>query len=162
MISITYPHGDYSSADLAIKLQALAQTNSQKIYVVPKHFGRDKTNIYKNLENTNAALLLLHDKLGLDKPTKDEVVYLVKKKAVVYSIAPIETRKHLKLPNGVTSFYYDQAKSGDFLKTVQKIISDLEKVKKEKSNDDNLGGLLLLMALVILVISAVFSSDDKK
>lgn len=160
MISILYPEGDFTSADIAIKLQALAQTQSEQIFIVPKHFGRNDENVYKNLGKSKTAMLLLHDKVALDSGTVKEVELLISNGAIVYSIAPIEARSNLKLPPKVSSHFYDKLKSGDFLNTVQNIITDLKKQKDTTSLGNDFGGILLVMALIILVIAA-FSNDKK-
>ncbi|MBX2957225.1 MAG: hypothetical protein KF846_13765 [Cyclobacteriaceae bacterium] len=160
MISILYPEGDFTSADIAIKLQALAQAQSEQIFIVPKHFGRNDENVFKNLSASKTALLLLHDKVALDGATKKEVEFLINKGAVIYSIAPIEAKSSLILPQKVSSHYYDRHKSGDFLNTVQSIVTDLQRRKDTISLDNDFGGILLVMALIILVIAA-FSNDKK-
>jgi hypothetical protein len=160
MISILYPEGDFTSADIAIKLQALALAQSEQIFIVPKHFGRNDENVYKNLGASKTAILLLHDKMALDAGTKKEVDYLISIGAIIYSIAPIEASKSLRLPPKVSSHFYDRMKSGDFLNTVQNIITDLKKQKDTIPLGDDFGGILLVMALIILVIAA-FSNDKK-
>jgi hypothetical protein len=162
MISILYPKEDFTSADIAIKLQALAQEQSEQIFIVPKHFGRNEENVYKKLSESNTALLLLHDKLALDDATRKEVNFLLKKGATIYSIAPNEAKSSLNLSKKkkVSSHYYDRFKSGDFLKTVQDIINHLNMRKEAKSSDNDLGIILLVLALIILVIAA-FSNDKK-
>jgi len=160
MISILYPEGDFTSADIAIKLQALAQVQSEQIFIVPKHFGRNSENVYKNLDASKTALLLLHDKIALDVDTKKEIEFLISKGAIIYSIAPIEAKKSLMLPQKVSSHYYDRLKSGDFLNTVQSIVTDLQKRKDTVSLGDDFGGILIVMALIILIIAA-FQNDKK-
>ncbi len=160
MISILYPEGDFTSADIAIKLQALGQTQSEQIFIVPKHFGRNNENVYKNLGASSTALLLLHDKLILDSDTKNEIEFLTSKGAIVYSIAPIEARNSMSLPQKVSAHYYNRLKTGDFLSTVQSIIADLQKRKDSTSFGNDFGGILIVMALIILIIAAF--QDDKK
>lgn len=161
MITILYPEGDFTSADIAIKLQALAQVQSEQVFIVPKHFGRNSENVYKNLGTSKTALLLLHDKVTLDTDTKKEIEFLISKGAIIYSIAPIEAKNSLILPQKVSSHYYDRLKSGDFLNTVQSIVTDLQKRKKDTiSFGDEFGGILIVMALIILIIAA-FQNDKK-
>jgi len=160
MISILYPEGDFTSADIAIKLQALAQAQSEQIFIVPKHFGRNSENVYKNLGASKTALLLLHDKMTLDVDTRKEIDFLITRGAIIYSIAPIEAKNSISLPQRVSSHYYDRLKSGDFLNTVQSIITDLQKRKDTISLGNDFGGILLVMALIILIIAA-FENDKK-
>lgn len=98
--------------------------------------------------------------MALDDGTKKEIDFLTSKGAIIYSIAPIEAKHYLKLPSKVSSHYYDRLKSGDFLNTVQSIVTDLRKQKDTISLGDDFGGILLVMALIILVIAA-FSNDKK-
>ncbi|MEJ0057676.1 MAG: hypothetical protein WDN75_19740 [Bacteroidota bacterium] len=114
MISILYPEGDYTSADIAIKLQSLAQAQAGQIFIVPKHFGRNDENVYKNLGSSETAILLSHDKFTLDDATKKELVFLLNNKAKIYSIAPVQSKRSLDLPVGISSHFYDQSEPGDF------------------------------------------------
>lgn len=152
MISILYPKDDYTSADIAIKLQALAADQANKIFIVPKHYGRNKENINKNLAKSRTAIFLSHDMSELDPSTRKELELLLAHKANVYSITPTQSKKSMILPKGITShYYYDQQQPGDFLNTVKKIADDVQK-KKNASSD--FGALLVVMALIILVIAA--------
>jgi hypothetical protein len=160
MISILYPEGDFTSADIAIKLQALGQVQSEQIFIVPKHFGRNSENVHKNLNSSRTALLLLHDKIALDAETKKEIEFLIAKGATIYCIAPIEAKKALMLSQKVSSHFYNRQKSGDFLNTVQSIVSDLQKRKDKISLGDDFGGILMVMAFIILIIAA-FQNDKK-
>ena len=38
LIAIIYPKEDYKAANVALKVQALAQSKNQRVYVVPKTF----------------------------------------------------------------------------------------------------------------------------
>jgi len=135
MISILYPEGDYTSADIAIKLQALAQAQANQVFIVPKHFGRNDENVYKNLKASKTAILLIHGKSTLDESTLTELKYLLKNKSRIYSIAPTQAKKSIKLPPGIFGHFYDKRKPGDFLNTVQNIVTDLQNQKQPVSAD---------------------------
>ncbi len=153
MITIIYPFKDYTSADIAIKLQALASGENQKIYVVPKHFGRIEERVYKELDKTDVALLIVFDEKQLDQMTIDELQYLKSKKVPIFAFMP----NYLTINDEqITSYKYKPFDKNDILKKLYDFISNLSKEKKSKDNDwiDVLiaigaiaGGLLLLNSL---------------
>jgi hypothetical protein len=158
MISILYPKDDYTSADIAIKIQALAQNQPGTIFIVPKHFGRNDINVQKNLLGSSSAMLLLHDKRSLDVDTKKEIELLVKNKKKVFCIAPKQSKPYLKLPPVITPHFFDPSKPGDFLATVQRISGEL---KDQKDKGGDFGMFLIMLALIMLIISS-FNDDKKK
>ena len=152
MISIFYSEGDYGAADIAVKLQALAQLQAGQIFIVPKHFGRNQINVEKNLKKSKTAIFLAHDKNVLDSHTKREVAFLSRNKARIYAIVPVQFKQSLQLPKSVSTNYYDKLKGGDFLKTVQKISTEFQS-RRQPANSD-FSALLVIMALIIFIVAA--------
>ncbi|CAD5274689.1 MULTISPECIES: hypothetical protein [unclassified Imperialibacter] len=160
MISIIYPEGDYSSSDLAIRLQALAQSQGKNtIYVVPKHLGRNPEAIYKKLSKSSTALLLMHDKTGLDKGTEEEIRYLLGRSKNIHAILPSNVVLPKDIEKKINVLPYGGGTNKAFADIVQETVRQLEPKNGAKSESGNdFAVLLALLAMVILFIG--LSSDD--
>jgi hypothetical protein len=156
MLTILYPENDYTSADIAIRTQALAQGQGQKIYVVPKHYGRNEGNVFKNLSKTDAVLFISYDKIKLDENTEKEIDYLLQNGKKIHAIIP-EAMSQSHLPVSKVNIYsYAQSNKINFSQAIEDFIvkSKVPKEKKSKSNDLlMLVGVLLLSILVLSLIN---------
>lgn len=77
MITILYPKNDFDAANVAVKVQSLAQSRNQKIYVVPKHYGRNRTEVQESLKKSSVALLIAQSANEIDRDTLDELKVLI-------------------------------------------------------------------------------------
>ncbi len=154
MLTIIYPFGDYTAADIAIKLQALSSIQEQSVYVVPKHFGRREEAVIQNLSNSKVVLFIVFDSLAIDEKTEYEINFLKSKNIPIYAFIPEDFR--LSTPIEQT-YKYKQNNKNDLLSKIETFISGLQKQPKNKNNDwvDLLiamglitGGLLLLNSSV--------------
>ena len=89
MISILYNHGDFEAASIALKAQSLAQTSAvNKIYIVPKHYGRNQNELTMNLKKTKIAIFISHDIRKFDEDTKKELEFLKQKSIPIHYLVP--------------------------------------------------------------------------
>ena len=162
MISILYPNGDYESADIAIKAQSLSQ--SSKIYIVPKHYGRNEEAVYKNLDKTKIAIFIVYDKVPIDDKTQKELKYLKKKGTPIYSIIPAD--KHFGLINDVSTVQlkYRPNDKNHILDQIENIRKELEKDANSaiKSSNNEIIGAITIFILVIILIAIIGTSQKKK
>ena len=159
MLTIIYPENDYTSADIAIRVQALAQGQGQKVYVVPKHLGRNKENISKNLKKTDTVLFIAYDKTQIDTSTIEELSWLTKNNKLIHAIIP--DNMVMDLGQNLRTYTYSQNSQSDLAVGISKFVGQLqsEQVKKATKND-NILVLVGLLVLSILFLSLV--NDGKK
>lgn len=167
MITILYPEKDYTAADLALKTQALAQNAGNKIYIVPRHYGRQEINVQKNLEKTKIALLIIHDAKLLDDSISSELNFLISKNIKIYALIPqgvqlgleLEQYSHAKIQR------YSGKGQDELIDEMQKLIKGIQQdVKGEgfDSNSSDWGVFIATLLLVLALISLVINSTSKK
>lgn len=144
MLSILYPKEDYTAADVAIRVQALAAGEDHKLYVVPRHFGRQQEQVQKNLHKTTAALLIACDQTRLDESCKQEIDFLIEKKKRIIGVVPANFEL---LPVGIEIYNYTQGNAKSFADTVQHFVDQLKQAPSGKKNQETnllvVGGLLI-------------------
>ena len=132
MITIIYPFGDYTAADMAIKMQALASVQNKPIYVVPKHFGRKDEKVEKKLSETKIALLLVADKKTLDKKTKLEIDFLIHLDVPIYAFIP----NYLEIQNKkIKAYKYDPKNKNDLYQQLSIFFKNLEINESNNTSD---------------------------
>lgn len=82
MIVILYPKADRCAAEIAVKVQTLAQPyTSEQIYVIPKHNnGRSKAEIQEILNKASIACLVAHSVRKIDQDTLNQLKILTEGK----------------------------------------------------------------------------------
>ena len=90
MISILYGERDFEAASIALKVQSLSQNQPTRIYIVPKHYGRNVEEIHKNLLQTQAAVFLAYDLHSVDEITKQELAVLKSNNIPIKYVVPNE------------------------------------------------------------------------
>jgi hypothetical protein len=156
MIAILYPKDDYTAADIGVKINALALNQKSKIYVVPKHYGRNQQSIYANLKKAKEPLLLMHDTTTLDSETAEELNFLLQNQVAVNAIIPQKSNLGLAPRNFNGIHEYDPKDPNGFLKPINEYLTSIGKQNTNK----NTGVVLGLLAIILLGIA--FSSDGKK
>ncbi len=154
MITVLYPSDDFDAANVAVKVQALAQSRNQRVYVVPKHFGRNKTDIQKNLKNSTVVLFIAQSAETIDNGTIEELKFLQSINKKIVGFIPFD----LELPSSVEQHFsslerYHRGNSSDLRNIV---LSYLTKVQK---NQDS-GGFLIVLGLILFLFLLAFNSDD--
>ena len=161
MLTLLYPQQDYTSAEIALKIQSLVASEGRKIYTVPKHFGRNETTVQKNLEKSNPVVFLAYDTTVIDDQTKSELEFLTQKSKEVIAVVP----KDFLLQQSLVSKSFTYAR-GDKAEFINAINTYIETIDEEKKNSDDGFGLLavigvLLIALVFLVTGNKDDDEDE-
>jgi hypothetical protein len=160
MISILYPENDYEAADIAIKAQALSRNTP--IYIVPKHYGRNETDVYKNLGKTKLAIFLAFDKHKIDKKTTDELTFLVSKKIRIYSIIPDGMRPiPVILADNTELFPYPNKDKKNAIKKINEVSLQLATLQKKISPNDEVATGIAAVVLVILLLSLLSGTSKR-
>jgi hypothetical protein len=160
MLTIIYPENDYTSADIAIRVQALAQGQGQKIYVVPKHLGRNEENIFKNLKKTDTVLFIAYDKTQLDNSTLDELSWLTKNNKLIHAIVPDNMK--MDLGQNLRAYTYSQMNHYDFAAGINRFVNQLQNEQKVKNGTKNDNILVLVGLLVLSILFLSLVNDGKK
>lgn len=153
-ITIIYPKEDYEAANVAVKVQALAQSRNQRIYVVPKHYGKNKTEIQKNLEKTTVALFISQSSGNIDSSTLEELKFLKTQRKEIIGFLPdgVVIPKNLEKYISLQRYH-----SGDANSLRNTILKYLTQVKPDKENQN---ALLVVIGLLLFLLLLAFNSDD--
>ena len=163
MLTIIYPKEDYTSADIAIRVQALAQGQGQKIYVVPKHYGRNEENVFAKLSKATSILFIAHDKLNIDQNTEKELSFLSSKGKKVHYIVP--TDMNLTTDSTYIHKYLNNNKM-DFANAIQGFIQKIQTNEQgsKKINKENavlLAVSMLIVTIIFLLIISNLNNNEK-
>lgn len=153
-ITIIYPREDYDAANVAIKVQALAQSKNQRVYVVPKHHGRNKSEIERKLGETNVALFISQSDSEIDQPTIDELKYLKSKDKRIIGFLPDNIQLPRQLEQYISLKRYHK---GDTVSLRTTIIDYLSEIQK---NTENQNATLIVVGLILFLFLLAFNSDD--
>lgn len=153
MITILYPKDDFDAANVAVKVQALAQSRNQKIYVVPKHYGRNRTEVQESLKKSSIALLIAQAANEIDQDTLDELKALIDYKKKVIGFIPDELSLTKSMENSITLEKYHK---GDSNELRSGIINYLARVQKNQ----DASGILVVLGLILFLFLLAFNTDD--
>lgn len=153
MITILYPKDDFDAANVAVKVQSLAQSRNQKIYVVPKHYGRNKTEIQQKLKKASTVLFIAQSSKELDQGTIEELKFLQSEGTKVIGFIPFGLVLPKSLENYISLERYHEGNSSE-LRSV--IIEYLSKIQKNQDTS----GLLVVLGLILFLFLLAFNSDD--
>lgn len=153
MISIIYPKDDFDAANVAVKVQALAQSRNQKVYVVPKHYGRNQTEIEKNLKKTSVLLFIAQSASEIDQSTIDEINILISKNKKVVGFLPDDLTIPNKLESSIILKKYHKGDTSELRNIVLEYLSEIQK-------NQNSNGLLIVLGLILFLFLLAFSTDD--
>ena len=157
MLTILYPKEDYTSADIALRVQALAQSQNQKVYTVPKHYGRNSEAVFAKLSKSSAVLFIVHDQEQIDQDTQAELEFLLQKGKTIHAIVP----ESLKiLPEAIKKHTY-QDKS-QFTDTLNEFTNSLKKKPHKSKKDTQNFALLILAGTLMIVILFLMLYNDKE
>ena len=174
MISIVYCERDFEAAGIALKVQSLSQNQPVRIYIVPKHYGRNQEEIQRNLLQTTVAVFLAHDVGTLDAATKSELDFLVDAGIPIKYIVPSNYRFlgfNRSIDNGSVYRYAAQKSDADTIvediaATLNELQSQLHDgqlkfnlVQQSKSRD-SAGAVGLIILLAIVLLGLLVSSEE--
>jgi hypothetical protein len=148
-----------------VKVQALAQGQGQKMYVVPKHYGRNEQNVFNNLKKSKNNLFISYDKTQLDTSTSNELKYLNESGKRVYAIVPNNMNMTSNKDNQshFHTFSYSQNNQIDFAQSIQKFIIQLENDEKVRQKKKELNVLVVVgvLLLSILLLGLIVKNDKE-
>ena len=173
MISIIYCERDFEAASIALKVQSLSQNQPIRIYIVPKHYGRNIEEVNKNLLQTTIAVFLCHDLGVIDGTTKNELQLLRANNIPIKYIVP----SNYAFPGfeweiSNQSIYRYSAQAADAESIVRDISATLNEIRsqlgsnklarplKELSQKEDSAAIGLIILLAIVLLGLLVSSDD--
>lgn len=170
-IAILYPKNDWTAADTALRLDAIASFKNLNGFIVPKYPNRDDESLIPKLGRSKYAIFLMFDKNILDTTTKQDISFLLERGAKVYCIIPhtslnyfknifAQHASHSNNKNIVIISYYKGSKT-DLENSINDILEEIKKKEEKvhKANRDMVMALVLT-GLLLLVLSAL--SKNKK
>jgi hypothetical protein len=159
MLTILYPEGDYTSADIAIRTQALAQ--GQPVYVVPKHYGRNEATVFKKLAKSNDVLFIAYDKTLIDEHTAQEIQFLLEKGKTIHAIIP-DTLVGISPKTKIYTF--SKTNKSDFAQAIQTFMDSAKSshtaITSKQSKNDSFLALIGVLLLSILFLSLVNLQEE--
>ncbi len=156
MITFIYPEGDWTAAEVAIKIQALASSQGHKVYSPPKVGKRDEEDIGRRLSRSKYAILVAYDSPSLDPSTKWELETLSSNNATIYSVVPHSMRVELEalgVRNNLKSYDFDDI--DHFIQAAEAIMDDIRSQQSSGTGGELLV-LLLLFGMLIFFIALLF------
>jgi hypothetical protein len=174
MISILYNANDFEAASIALKVQSLSQNQPVRIYIVPKHYGRNESEVFENLKDSRAAIFLSFDIHELDGDTGRELDFLKKNGVVVKYIVPTTFNIPIlqAAQRDVYSFVAHKNNVADVVNNLSSTIADLKKeieetarvkpVKKSKIKSENADNsvFLMIVLLAVVLLGMLTSSEE--
>jgi len=168
MITLIYPEGDWTAAEVVIKMQALAASQGYKVYVTPKNTRRDEEHIKLQLRKTVYAIFTAIDKRDVDENSLWELKFLHKNDVVIYYAVP----GGFHLPEGLYKrknvFYFSRDDPEEIIKSLDDILAKIKKEAREESYKKGTGTtesgyaaesaaiLVALLGLLLLFIYLIF------
>lgn len=96
MIALLYAYGDWEAADVALKVEAIAESKGIRVFLVPKHSYRVNEKVMLQLQKCEKALLIVKDAKRIDDETQNELQILSKKNIPVYGFIPADKKEIIK------------------------------------------------------------------
>lgn len=162
MISIIYSERDYEAANIALKVQSLSQNQKEKIYIVPKHFGRNSATVQQMLAKSKAAVFLAVDSKRVDDITFQELLFLRQnRKPIKYIVPNRYSLNDLQTKEVDVYRYYPNTTRNNLIRNISATISELEERANNSSNEGVLAAIIL-SALLLLGLSSTSSTKAAK
>ena len=163
-VALIYPQGDYTAAEIAHKLKALAEGRNLKIYVSNKNLREKKISPAVKFKNVTTAILIMYDTKIIDKDTDSELRYFCDKNIHTLLVVP-DTFKN---EYNCRSFDIHRYKEGDqdsFMREISSIKNHFKPVERKNistsSNSSN-NILWILFGLILLLLLLDMLSKSKK
>jgi hypothetical protein len=157
MIAFLYPKEDWTAAEIALKIQAVAASQDIEVYSVPKFQKNRKELIFQRLSKTSQAIFLACDVKTIDEDTQDQLMFLKEKKKPVYFIVPKD------MENTVTALgftetirLYDPADKMAIIQITEKLLQDLK-----KDANEGLAVFIVLVGMLLLILFLVLSASKE-
>jgi hypothetical protein len=158
MIAFLYPKEDWTAAEIALKVQAVAASQNLEVYSVPKFQKNRNDQIFQKLSKATQAIFLARDVKLVDADTQEHLKFLKEKGKPVYFI----------LPTGMEA----EARGLGFVKDIRTynpedkmaIIPIVEQLLGELKNDTNAEGaaaFIVLVGLLLLILFLALSASKE-
>ncbi|WP_421890517.1 hypothetical protein [Marinoscillum sp.] len=154
MITIIYPKDDFDAANVAVKVQALAQSRNQKLYVVPKHFGRNEISVEQNLKKSSVILLIAQSASAFDEQTLSELRLLQNLNKKIVGFIPVDLGLPQEIERNITLKRYHK---GDSTALRKEIVTYLTEVQAKQ----DAGGFLIVLGLILFLFLLAFNNSDE-
>lgn len=155
MITFIYPEGDWTAAEIAIKIQALASSQGHQVYSPPKVGRRDQQSIARKLSQSKYAIFVAFDETAIDDATQWELRTLSDTNATIYAVVP-EPMQHPFEDLALHShpYYYTPGDIDQFITTANMIMDEIR--TQGRTNGGELLVLLLLFGMLVLFVALLF------
>lgn len=161
MITLLYNQTDYEAANIAMKVQSLSQNQPSKIYIVPKHYGRNNGDVFQKLNKTKVAIFIAVERKAPDQNTYNELMHLKERKIPIKYIVPQRYSLDIFKPKaGDVYLYRPNTTRNNLVHNVSNAIADLNKQIEEGKRDNALAAVIL-SALLLIGLAASSSSSSK-
>jgi hypothetical protein len=157
MIAFLYPKEDWTAAEIALKVQAVAASQNIEVYSVPKFQKNRKDQIYERLSKSTQAIFLAYDVMVIDEDTREELKFLNEKRIPVYFILPKGMNGEINKsgsPNTIRT--YDPANKMAIIQITERLLEDL----KKDANAEGLAVFTVLVGLLLLILFLVLSASN--
>jgi hypothetical protein len=158
MIAFLYPKEDWTAAEIALKIQAVAASQDIEVYSVPKFQKNRKELIFQRLSKTSQAIFLAYDVKSIDEDTQDHLMFLKEKKKPVYFIIP----KDMENTVGALGFaqnirLYDPADKMAIIPITESLLEDL----KNDANREGMAVFIVLVGILLMILFLVLSTSKE-
>ena len=158
MIAFLYPKEDWTAAEIALKVQAVAASQEVEVYSVPKFQKNRREQIFQRLSKASRAIFLAYDVKTIDEDTREQLEFLKEKQKAVYFIIPKGMENNVR---GL-GFYenirqYDPGERMAIIPITEKLLVDL----KKNANAEGLAVFIVLVGMLLLVLFLVLSASKE-
>jgi hypothetical protein len=158
MIAFLYPKEDWTAAEIALKVQAVAASQDIDVYSVPKFQKNRKEQIFQKLSKVSQAIFLARDVKLIDEDTQEQLKFLKEKNTPVYFILP----KEMENEAGALGFSknirtYDPSDKMAIIPITEHLLEDL----KKETNAEGMAVFVVLVGLLLLILFLVLSASKE-
>jgi hypothetical protein len=156
MIAFLYPKEDWTAADVALKVQAVAASQDIEVYSVPKFQKNRKDQIFQRLFKVSQAIFLARDVKVIDADTQEQLQILRGRSIPVYFILPIGMEKEVSALGFLNTIKtYDPEDKMAIIHITEHLLEDL----KKNAETDGMTVFIVLVGLLLLILFLVLSAS---
>lgn len=158
MIAFLYPKEDWTAADIALKVQAVAASQDIEVYSVPKFQQNRKDQIFMKLSKISQAMFLARDVKVIDTDTQEHLKFLQQKRKPVYFILPKGMENEAKaLGFSENIKTYDPEDKMAIIRITEGILADL----KNNADAEGAAVFIVLVGLLLLILFLALSASKE-
>jgi hypothetical protein len=158
MIAFLYPKEDWTAADIALKVQAVAASQDIEVYSVPKYQQNRREQIYQKLSKVSHAIFIARDIKTIDPDTREHLNYLKDKGKDVYFLVPAGMESEaeaLGFQRNIRT--YDPANPMAILQIAESLLTDL----RQQADAEGLAIFIVLVGMLLLILYLALSAAKK-